>query len=118
MGVKFSVQHLITPKITSLFETYFLKPFKILCFPQASWLKNYFIDQKRIEKSKQDLVKIGGKCLNLKTPDGDKIEAMYFACQNLKQQLNEYFELVEKKQKKIKFINTCELKKNYVKKNL
>lgn len=49
----------------------------------------------RCLKAKSDLKALGGKTLNLATPNGEKIEAMHLSANDFKEKINKYFNVSE-----------------------
>ncbi len=76
------------------FLIFILMPF---IYPSASILNKIFSDKKRSLIARQQLQFIGGELLKLKTPQGEKIEAMHISAHVFKAKIETYFDIIEKK---------------------
>jgi fermentation-respiration switch protein FrsA (DUF1100 family) len=81
--------------IVNMFEDIIIRPFKTRIFPGASILKNKFIDVERSNEAKKQLLAIGGKPVQIRTPDGDLLSGMYLNTKNFKKCMEKYFKVSE-----------------------
>lgn len=79
--------------IINFFQTLLARLFQVFIYPGAS----FKLDENRFFKTKHQLKAIGGRFINLKTPDGDTIEAVHLKATDFKKSIEKYFDILEKK---------------------
>lgn len=84
--------NLISKSVNSLA----VKLLEIFIYPGASVLKRRLIDMNKIENARNQLLLIGGQSVRIETPDADKIDGMYLSAFNFKNNLEKYFNVIEK----------------------
>lgn len=79
--------------IINFFQTLVIRMFEFLIYPGASFIKETYIDMKRVEISQNQLKSIGGKSVKMRTPDGDIIDGIHIKAHDFKNKIEKYFEV-------------------------
>lgn len=79
--------------IINFFQTLLARLFQSFIYPGAS----LELDENRFFKTKNQLKAIGGRFIDLKTPDGDTLEAVHLKAADFKKSIERYFYILEKK---------------------
>lgn len=80
-------------KSKRIFLKTFTRPFKVALFPAASVFKSLYLNKKRLNLARNQLVAIGGEPLKLKSPDKTSIDGMYLSAETFLQKVNKYFKV-------------------------
>lgn len=87
-------EHIIKKNIIiNFFQTLLALLFQSFIYPGAS----VKLDESRFFKTKHQLKAIGGRFIDLKTPDGDTLEAVHIKATDFKKSIERYFYIFEKK---------------------
>jgi dienelactone hydrolase len=69
--------------------------FKTLIYLGASILKPLYVDAKRIEKARDQLIIMGGQSVTMTTPDGDNIDGMHLKTKDFKAYIEKFCDIIE-----------------------